>query len=97
MKPKGVDAPAKAELNIEVQKEQTYLLDLVLVRTIFAIALTSAAWEIKPFGFEGTAAIALGLFGCSWHHLFRVPAQDRHAEAFDWRGHRFDHGNHWRR
>src|SRR6188474_2761091 len=63
MKPKGVDAPAKAELNIEVQKEQTYILDLILVRTIFAIVLTSAAWEIKPFGIEGTAAIALGLFG----------------------------------
>ena len=64
MKPKGIDAPpAKAELNIDVQKEQTYILDLILVRTIFAIVLTSAAWEIKPFGIEGPAAIALGLFG----------------------------------
>ena len=46
MKPKGVDGsqPApKDDLGIDVQKEQNYLLDIILVRTIFAIVLTGAA------------------------------------------------------
>jgi uncharacterized protein YacL len=64
MKPKGADAPAatsKADLKIDVQKEQNYLLDLVFVRAIFAIALTAAAYEIQPFGLTGPTTIGLGL------------------------------------
>ena len=64
MKPKGAEAPAstaKSELNIDVQKEKNYLLDLVFVRSIFAIALTAAAYEIQPFGLTGPTTIALGL------------------------------------
>src|SRR4030095_4779442 len=66
MKPKGAEAPistAQSELNIDVQKEQSYLLDIVLVRTIFAIALTGAAYVTKPFSLTGPSAIALGLLG----------------------------------
>ena len=64
MKPRGAEAPAstsKSDLSIDVQKEQTYILDLVFVRTIFAIALTLAAYEIQPFGLTGPTTIALGL------------------------------------
>jgi uncharacterized protein YacL len=66
MKSKGAEAPAstaKSELNIDVQKEQSYLLDIVLVRTIFAIALTGAAYVTKPFSLTGPAAVALGVLG----------------------------------
>ena len=46
----------------EVQgKEQNYLVDIVIVRTIFAITLTLAAYFIQPFGFQGRYTIALGL------------------------------------
>ena len=64
MKPKGAEAPPstpKATLNIDVQKEQTYFLDLLFVRSIFALALTLAAYEIQPFGLTGPTTIALGL------------------------------------
>src|SRR5262245_56298661 len=65
MKSKGADAPpiAKSELNIEVQKEQSYVLDIIMVRTIFAIALTGAAFVMQPFGLSGFPAIGLGLVG----------------------------------
>ena len=42
-------------------KEQNYLLDIVVVRTIFALALTGAAYFIRPFGFTGIYTIFLGL------------------------------------
>jgi uncharacterized protein YacL len=46
----------------EVQgKEQNYLVDIVIVRTIFAITLTLAAYFIQPFGFKGPYTIALGV------------------------------------
>src|SRR5215207_11067801 len=66
MKPKGADSPAptaKGELNIDVQKEQSYVLDIILVRTIFAIVLAGAAFVTEPFGLNRPAAIVLGLFG----------------------------------
>jgi uncharacterized protein YacL len=66
MKPKGADVPqtsARSELNIEVQKEQSYVLDIILVRTIFAIVLTGAAFVMEPFGLSGVPAIVLGLIG----------------------------------
>ena len=64
MKPRGAEAPVstpKSDLKIDVQKEQNYLLDLVFVRSIFAIALTAAAYEIQPFGLTGPTTIGLGL------------------------------------
>jgi uncharacterized protein YacL len=45
----------------ESKKENHYLADLILVRTIFAIALTGAAYYIHPFGLSGPPTIALGL------------------------------------
>jgi uncharacterized protein YacL len=42
-------------------KEQNYILDIVVVRTIFAITLTLAAYFIQPFGFQGPPTIVLGL------------------------------------
>src|SRR5437762_13329918 len=41
--------------------EQNYLLDIMVVRTIFAATLTIAAYYSKPFGFTGLYTIALGL------------------------------------
>jgi uncharacterized protein YacL len=66
MKSKGSDATqpsTKSGLNIEVQKEQSYVLDIILVRTIFAIVLTGAAFVMKPFGLSGVSAVVLGLVG----------------------------------
>ena len=42
-------------------KEQNYILDIVVVRTIFALTLTLAAYFIQPFGFQGPPTILLGL------------------------------------
>ena len=42
-------------------KEQNYIIDIVVVRTIFAITLTLAAYFIQPFGFTGSNTILLGL------------------------------------
>jgi uncharacterized protein YacL len=44
-------------------KEQNYLLDIVVVRLIFAITLTVVAYRTQPFGFAGIFAIAVGLAG----------------------------------
>jgi len=44
-------------------KEQSYLLDIVVVRLIFAITLTLVAFRTEPFGFQGPYAIAVGLLG----------------------------------
>src|SRR5712691_6742104 len=63
MKPKGAGDPVSTAktLDIDVQKETSYTLDIILVRTIFAIVLTGSAYYIKPFGLEAPATIALGL------------------------------------
>jgi uncharacterized protein YacL len=65
MKSKGAESSStpRSELNIDVQKEQSYVLDIILVRTIFAAVLTGAAFVMKPFGLTGPSAIALGLVG----------------------------------
>ena len=42
-------------------KEQNYLLDIVVVRLIFAITLTLVAFYSHPFGFQGAAAVAVGI------------------------------------
>jgi uncharacterized protein YacL len=66
MKPKGASTPvstgkSEIDIDIDVQKEKSYLLDIILVRTIFAIVLTGAAYYIEPFGLTGASTIALGL------------------------------------
>ena len=53
--------PAKEVMRIEVQKEQNYLLDIVIVRIIFAVTLTGAAYFIQPFGLSGWHTIVIGL------------------------------------
>jgi uncharacterized protein YacL len=44
-------------------KEQNYLVDIVVVRLIFAITLTLVAYKSHPFGFQGVYAVAVGLVG----------------------------------
>jgi uncharacterized protein YacL len=64
MKPKGSGEPVSAgkSLDIDVQKEKSYLLDIILVRTIFAMVLTGAAYYIEPFGLKTPVSkIVLGL------------------------------------
>jgi uncharacterized protein YacL len=61
---RGKDNKVPAPLNAvaDVQgKEQNYILDIIVVRTIFAITLTLAAYFIQPFGFRGPSTIVLGL------------------------------------
>jgi uncharacterized protein YacL len=61
---RGKDSKVSAPLNVvaDVQgKEQNYILDIIVVRTIFAITLTLAAYFIQPFGFRGPSTIVLGL------------------------------------
>src|SRR5215831_16058058 len=67
MKPKdgkSSTAPSRPLDNIDVQKEQNYTLDIVVVRCIFAVALTLAAYIIEPFNLSGYTTIPLGL-GCA--------------------------------
>src|SRR6058998_2314455 len=42
-------------------KEQNYLMDIVVVRGIFALVLTLAAYYIQPFGFKGIYTVLVGL------------------------------------
>src|ERR1043165_8429371 len=42
-------------------KEQNYVLDIVVVRVIFAVTLTLVAYFIQPFGFKGGYTIILGI------------------------------------
>ena len=45
----------------ETQPEQNYLLDIMVVRVIFAATLTLAAYYSQPFGFTGIYTVFLGL------------------------------------
>jgi uncharacterized protein YacL len=56
-------APTR-QTNIDVQKEQNYLIDIVIVRVIFALTLTIAAYVIEPFRLSGSSTILVGL-GCA--------------------------------
>src|SRR5262245_33847548 len=47
--------------NIDVQKEQNYLVDIVIVRVIVALPLTIAAYVIEPFRMSGSSTVGLGL------------------------------------
>src|SRR5262245_41390601 len=53
--------PSKPVANIDVQKEQNYVLDMWIVRLVFALTLTLAAYFIEPVGFRGINTIPLGL------------------------------------
>src|SRR6202158_1712571 len=56
--------PASRDMSADVSgKEQSYLLDIVVVRLIFAITLTLVAFRTEPFGFQRPYAIAVGLLG----------------------------------
>src|SRR5436190_9351596 len=65
MRGKETKAPSPNKvLEPEVQgKEPNYLLDIVVVRLIFAVTLTLVAVYSHPFGLSGPAAIAVGLAG----------------------------------
>jgi uncharacterized protein YacL len=43
------------------EKGQNYVMDIIVVRAIFALTLTFAAYYIEPFGFKGSYTIVLGL------------------------------------
>jgi uncharacterized protein YacL len=65
MKPKGEGSSASTNkvADIDVQKETSYVMDIILVRAIFAVVLMVSAYHMKPFGLQHPAArIALGLF-----------------------------------
>src|SRR5688572_29980620 len=55
--------PAKELLNIEVQKEQSYMFDIVIVRVLFAVTLMGAAYFIRPFGLSGWPTLVLSFLG----------------------------------
>jgi uncharacterized protein YacL len=62
MRGKDTKTSPPTRATTEVQgREQNYVVDIVIVRTIFAITLTLAAYYIKPFGIEGQYTIILGL------------------------------------
>jgi len=60
---KAPPPPAKISAADLQGKEQNHLLDIVVVRLIFAITLTIVAYRTQPFGFAGPFAIAVGLAG----------------------------------
>ena len=51
---------AKSGANID-SKDQDYVIDIWVVRAIFAFTLTLAAYHIRPFGFTGYLTLAIGL------------------------------------
>ena len=64
-----------------------------MVRTIFAITLTFAAYFSQPFGLTGIATIVLGLASALGIIYFEHRLKTSNSEASDRRGHRFDYGN----
>src|SRR5947209_20005403 len=64
MRGKEIKAPPSPPkvLAADIQvKEQNYVLDIVIVRLIFALTLTLVAYFIQPFGFKGPYTVVLGL------------------------------------
>ncbi len=55
--------PPTTKAVVDPGKEQNYLVDIIVVRTIFAITLTLSAYFIRPFGFTGVYTILIGLAG----------------------------------
>jgi uncharacterized protein YacL len=63
-------APTRLETPpLEIQKEQNYRLDLVIVRTLFLLTLTLTAYHLEPFGLQGLWAVGLG-FTCALGILY---------------------------
>lgn len=60
---KAPPPPAKVSAADLQGKEQNHLLDIVVVRLIFAITLTVVAYRTQPFGIGGIYAIGVGLAG----------------------------------
>jgi uncharacterized protein YacL len=58
---KAPPPPSKVSAAELQGKEQNYLLDIVVVRLIFAITLTIVAFRTQPFGLEPPFAVAVGL------------------------------------
>src|SRR5712671_6823503 len=57
-----ISSPSARVLAPDIQgKEQNYLVDIVIVRLIFALTLTLVAYFIQPFGFKGPYTVVLGL------------------------------------
>jgi len=56
--PPSVSRVLAADLQV---KEQNYLVDIVVVRLIFAITLTLVAFYSRPFGLRGLYTVAVGL------------------------------------
>src|SRR6266568_1286810 len=54
-------APAPRSVADIPVKEQNYLMDIVVVRGIFALVLTLTAYYIQPFGLTGIYTIPVGL------------------------------------
>jgi len=63
MKGKDTKTPSQSQrVAADLQgPEQNYVLDIMVVRTIFALTLTVAAYYTQPFGFTGIYTIFLGL------------------------------------
>ena len=61
---KSTSSPPTTSMDAQ-GSEQGYYLDIMVVRTIFAITLTIAAYYSKPFGFSGIYTIVLGLASAS--------------------------------
>jgi uncharacterized protein YacL len=59
---KRTDEPSPLEVGSALRgKEANFLVDIVVVRTIFALILMVAAYFISPFGLVGVNAVLLGL------------------------------------
>jgi len=60
MKETEQSTPVAEEL-VTPREEANFIVDIVVVRTIFAIVLAAAAYVISPFGLSGLNAVFLGL------------------------------------
>ena len=60
MKETEQSTPVAEEL-VTPREEANFLVDIVVVRSIFAIVLAAAAYLISPFGLSGLNAVLLGL------------------------------------
>ena len=85
--PLGADSTLRGE-------EANFLIDIIFVRTIFAVILMVAAYFISPFGLIGVNAALLGLASALGIIFFRTPCETRFTEAFDRSSCRLDPRHH---
>jgi len=52
---------AKSGAEIDTQFDRNYVIDIWVVRAIFALTLTLSAYHIQPFGFTGYLDVVIGL------------------------------------